>query len=77
MARVLKELEQNHPLVGTSMLGVFFPGGLRAKDDDLRFWRDAIQQRIVPNEYGERVDVMPTLSADPDTDTTPGGTGGG
>ena len=64
VAQVLMELEQKHPSVGTSLLRVFFPGGLRAKGDDLAFWRGAMSTRFSPNQYGTRIDLMPTLTAD-------------
>lgn len=56
---VLKELEEKHQLVGTSLLDVFFPGALRVKDGDLEFWRHAMNARLAPNKYGTRIDCIP------------------
>lgn len=54
VAQVLMEVEKRYPLVGTSLLPVFFPGpgSLRAKDKDLRFWRQAMKRRLGPNSHG-------------------------
>jgi hypothetical protein len=59
VAKVLRELEEKHPSVGTSLLSVFFPGGLRAKDNDLDFWQEAMNDRLGPNKFGTRVDMVP------------------
>jgi hypothetical protein len=55
VADVLKELERKHEFVGTSLLDVFFPGGLRVKDDDVEFWLKAKEARLSPNKYGTRI----------------------
>lgn len=54
VAQVLMEVEKRYPLVGTSLLPVFYPGpgSLRAKDKDLRFWRQAMKSRLGPNSHG-------------------------
>jgi hypothetical protein len=54
VAQVLMEVEKRYPLVGTSLLPVFFPGpgSLRAKDKDLGFWRQAMNRRLGPNSHG-------------------------
>jgi hypothetical protein len=59
VAKVLKEAEKNHPGLGISLLDVFFPGALRIKDEDLDFWRKALDSRLAPNKYGTRVDRIP------------------
>jgi hypothetical protein len=55
VADVLKEIEVKHPFVGTSLLPVFFPGGLRVKDGDVEFWFKAKEARSLPNKYGTQV----------------------
>jgi hypothetical protein len=55
VADVLKMVEQNHPFVGTSLLPIFFPGGLRVKDKDINFWQEAKEKRLRPNRYGTQV----------------------
>lgn len=57
VAKVLKEVEQKYPLVGSSLVNVFFPGTLRAKGDDLLFWQNALQARTQTNQYGTRIDM--------------------
>ena len=56
---VLKTLEERYPLVGTSLLSVFFPGSMRVKQEEVPFWRDAMNKRMAPNEYGFRIDALP------------------
>ena len=58
VATVLRDAEAKYPGVGTSILGVFFPGGLRVKDGDLDFWRKAVGAKLAPNKYGTRVDLL-------------------
>lgn len=55
VADILKELEQKHQFVGTSLLDIFFPGGLRVRDDDIEFWLQAKEARRSPNKYGTLV----------------------
>ena len=49
---VVQTLEEKYPSVGVSLLDVFFPGGLRVKDKDIEFWREAKQARLTPNNFG-------------------------
>lgn len=57
VAHVLKQLEERYPLVGTSLVDVFFPGSLRVTtDEDFAFWRKAIRSRYTPNKHGRRID---------------------
>ena len=59
VAAVLKRLEETYPTVGTSLVPVFFPGGLRVnKGDDLTFWQSALKSRLAPNRYGTRIDDL-------------------
>lgn len=66
VAAVLKRLEQNHPTVGSSLVPVFFPGGLRVKGDDLKFWQSALKSHLAPNRYGTRVDDLGESIVDPE-----------
>jgi hypothetical protein len=60
----LKEVEEHYPLVGSSLVPVYFPGSLRVKEkDDIEFWRKAQEIRIGANKWGVRVDNLPTLEA--------------
>lgn len=55
---VLKDVEKTYPLVGTSLVGLFFPGSLRvAEDKEFEFWQGAFQQRYAPNKHGRCVGV--------------------
>ncbi|KAK8092212.1 uncharacterized protein PG998_015044 [Apiospora kogelbergensis] len=57
---VLKDVEKAYPLVGTSLVGLFFPGSLRvAEDKEFEFWQGAFQQRYAPNKHGRCVGVAP------------------
>ncbi|PKS08374.1 hypothetical protein jhhlp_005318 [Lomentospora prolificans] len=56
VASVLKKVEEKYPMAGTSLVPIFFPGGLRVKDEDLTYWRKAINDRMAPNRYGTRID---------------------
>ncbi|GAB1319241.1 RDD domain-containing protein [Madurella fahalii] len=59
VAAVLKRLEETYSTVGTSLVPVFFPGGLRVnKGDDLNFWQSALKSRLAPNRYGTRIDDL-------------------
>lgn len=61
VAKVLKEAEEKHPGLGISLLDIFFPGTLRIKNEDLGFWREALDSRFAPNKYGTRVDRIPPV----------------
>lgn len=52
---VLKEVEKRYPMAGTSLLGVFFPNGLRVSSTDESFWKDALATRHAPNKHGNRL----------------------
>jgi hypothetical protein len=42
---MLKQVETNYPLVGTSLLDVFFPVSLGVKGlEDIEFWRAALNK---------------------------------
>lgn len=55
VADVLKEVEKRYPMVGTSLLGVFFPSGLRVSSTDETFWKAALARRYAPNKHGNRL----------------------
>ena len=55
IAGVLKEVEEKFPLVGSSLVPVYFHGGLRVHDEDLSFWRKAQELRSAPNKFGTLV----------------------
>ena len=61
--KVLREVEQKYPSVGSSLVTEFFPGGLRAKDDDLAFWQKAMSERLGPNRHGTRIDFIPPAAS--------------
>ncbi|RYP32559.1 hypothetical protein DL767_005171 [Monosporascus sp. MG133] len=61
VAAALKQLEEKYPLVGTSLAPIFFPGSLRVKGDDLKFWHSALQARMAPNKFGTRLDAISTF----------------
>ncbi|KAK8024924.1 hypothetical protein PG990_002747 [Apiospora arundinis] len=57
---VLKAVEESYPLVGTSLVNLFFPGSLRvAEDKDFEFWQGAFLRRYAPNKHGRCVGVAP------------------
>ncbi|KAK8005904.1 hypothetical protein PG991_012201 [Apiospora marii] len=60
VAAVLKRVEESYPMVGTSLVNVFFPGSLRVADDnDFEFWQRAFYERYAPNKHGRCVGVTP------------------
>ncbi|KAK7978735.1 hypothetical protein PG996_004786 [Apiospora saccharicola] len=60
VAAVLKSVEKSYPMVGTSLVDVFFPGSLRVADDkDFKFWQEAFHQRYAPSKHGRCVGVAP------------------
>jgi hypothetical protein len=65
VAQVLKLVETDYPLVGTSLLDVFFPGSLRVKElEDIEFWRAALNKRMAPNNHGTRLDCLPPTTVE-------------
>ncbi len=57
--KVLKMTEQKYPFVGTSLIPVFFPGGMRVQDEEIEFWREAQERRLAKNHWGTRIDNLP------------------
>lgn len=48
---VLRKVEERYPFVATSLIPVFYPGGLRIKEEDRSFWEEAEYRRSVKNLY--------------------------
>ncbi|KAH0569264.1 hypothetical protein GP486_000020 [Trichoglossum hirsutum] len=62
VAETLKKVEEKYPLVGTSLLNVFFPGSMRVseqKQEEIAFWRAALDARYKENKHGIRLDCLP------------------
>ncbi|KAK2814561.1 hypothetical protein FQN49_008152 [Arthroderma sp. PD_2] len=45
VVKVLRKTEERYPLVGSSLIPIFFPAGLRIKDSESVFWEMANQRR--------------------------------
>lgn len=45
VAKVLKRVEDGYPLVGSSLVPIFFPGGMRVSQADRDFWTTAEGKR--------------------------------
>lgn len=63
VSEVLKRVERRYPLLGTTLLDVFFPGSLRVNKKDVEeivFWRAAIDLRYKENKHGIRLDRLPS-----------------
>jgi hypothetical protein len=58
VAATLKEMESKYPLVGTSLVPVFFPGSMRVPESELGFWHEAMNRRMAPNKHGVRIDTL-------------------
>ncbi|KIW88485.1 uncharacterized protein Z519_11054 [Cladophialophora bantiana CBS 173.52] len=60
VAEVLKKVQQTFDttFIGASLLNIFFPGGLRAKGEDLSFWKEVLKSWFSPNQHGELVRVF-------------------
>ncbi|KAI1206298.1 uncharacterized protein F4807DRAFT_235579 [Annulohypoxylon truncatum] len=41
VSKVLQKTEDRYPLVGSSLISVFFPGGMRVNNDEKEFWSKA------------------------------------
>jgi len=57
-ATVLKKTEEKYPMVGTSLVPIFFTRGPRVKGNDLGFWQSALESRLAPKLYGTRIDGL-------------------
>ena len=49
VSKVLVKLEKQYPLVGSSLLPIFFPAGFRSPVDQKKFWKIAGQRRQTEN----------------------------
>lgn len=45
VSKVLHRVEAKYPMVGSSLVPVFFPGGMRVEGDEREFWDRAQQER--------------------------------
>ncbi|KAL2039839.1 hypothetical protein N7G274_007240 [Stereocaulon virgatum] len=45
VSKVLAKVEEQYPLVGLSLLPVFYPAGFRAPQDEKKFWKEASKRR--------------------------------
>ena len=62
MADTLKQVEEKYPLIGTSLVNVFFPGSMRIDEENIEeiaFWRAALEKRYNKNKHGIRLDRLP------------------
>jgi hypothetical protein len=75
VSETLKQVEEKYPLVGTSLLNVFFPGSMRIrkeKTEEIAFWSAALDARYKESKHGIRLDRLPSLPEDgPDSPLPP------
>lgn len=45
VSKVLQKTEDRYPLVGSSLVPIFFPGGMRVTKDEQEFWANATRNR--------------------------------
>ena len=45
VSKVLAKVEEQYPLVGSSLLPIFYPAGFRAPPDEKMFWKEANKRR--------------------------------
>lgn len=45
VSQVLRKTEDRYPLVGSSLVPVFFPGGMRIRQEEKEFWARASRNR--------------------------------
>ena len=64
VSKVLAKVEEQHPLVGSSLLPVFYPAGFRAPADQKKFWKTANQRRhkVISDINADSVDGVIILS---------------
>ncbi len=64
VSKVLAKVEEQYPLVGSSLLPVFYPAGFRAPADQKRFWKMANQRRheFIKDINADSVDGLSILS---------------
>lgn len=57
---MLRQAEELYPGVGIQLALVFFPGSMRIREDEVEFWRHAQEQTLAPNQWGIRMDRLPS-----------------
>ena len=64
VSKVLAKIEEQYPLVGSSLLPIFYPGGFRAPVDQKKFWKIASQrrQRVIADINADAIDEASILS---------------
>ena len=64
VSKVLARVEESYPLVGSSLLPIFYPAGFRAPADQKKFWKLANQRRhtIMTDTNADSVDEATILS---------------
>ena len=64
VSKVLAKVEEQYPLVGSSLLPVFYPAGFRAPADQKNFWKTAKQRRhqYISDINADSVDGLSILS---------------
>lgn len=64
VSKVLAKVEKQYPLVGSSLLPIFYPAGFRAPADQKKFWKFAIQRRhtVITDINADSVDGAMILS---------------
>ena len=64
VSKVLAKLEERYPLVGSSLLPVFYPAGFRAPADQRKFWKNASQRRhtVIADINKDSIDGASILS---------------
>lgn len=64
VAKVLAKVEELYPLVGSSLLPVFYPAGFRAPADQKKFWKQAHWRRntVLSDINADSVDEASILS---------------
>lgn len=64
VSKVLAKVEERYPLVGSSLLPVFYPAGFRAPIDQKKFWKIAKQRRhtVIIDINADSIDGASILS---------------
>lgn len=64
VSKVLAKVEERYPLVGSSLLPVFYPAGFRAPADQKSFWKSAKQRRheFISDINADSVDGLNVLA---------------
>lgn len=64
VSKVLAKVEEQYPLVGSSLLPVFYPAGFRAPVDQRKFWKIANQRRhtVITDINADTVDGASILA---------------